>query len=98
MESVQKITCGFESLLADKEKKELAGYMQKIGFSDISAMFYDLTPETGKKVYHSFVNATIYSSLSLLFKTESLFRFPFYIDYGLKRIHSVDTIVFYFLA
>ncbi|CAH3032867.1 unnamed protein product [Porites evermanni] len=49
MESVQKITEGFESLLTDRNKKKLAGYMQKLGFEDISAMFYKLNPETGRE-------------------------------------------------
>lgn len=34
----------------EKDKKKLAGFMQKLGFDDISATFYDLNPETGKKV------------------------------------------------
>ena len=50
MESAQKITDRFIDLLTDKDKKKLAGYMQKLGFDDISAMFYSLNPESGKKV------------------------------------------------
>ena len=56
MESVQKITEGFESLLTDKDKKKLAGYMQKLGFEDISTTFYQLNPESGRKVS----NKTVY--------------------------------------
>ena len=50
MESVQKITEEFEVLLTDKDKKKMAGYMQKLGFEDIAAMFYKLNPETDRKV------------------------------------------------
>ena len=57
MESVQKITEGFNSLLTDKDRKKIAGYMQKLGFDNISATFYDLNPETGKKVNRSFGSA-----------------------------------------
>ncbi len=55
MESVQKIAQGFESLLKDKDKKRLAGYMQKLGFDDVAATFYDLQPESGKGVYNTSV-------------------------------------------
>ena len=50
MESVQKLAQGFQSLLTDRDKKKLAGYVQKLGFEDIAAMFYDLQPEGGKRV------------------------------------------------
>lgn len=50
MESVQKITEEFEVLLTDKDKKKMAGYMQKLGFEDIAAMFYKLNRETDRKV------------------------------------------------
>ena len=50
MESVQTIRDRFNDLLNDKDKKKLAGYMEKLGFNDISAMFYNLKAETGKKV------------------------------------------------
>lgn len=59
MESVQKITEGFESLLTDRNKKKLAGYMQKLGFEDISAMFYKLNPETGRKVVNQLSTALL---------------------------------------
>ena len=50
MQSVQKIAQGFQSLLTDKQKEKLAGYMQKLGFSDIASSFYELQPESGKRV------------------------------------------------
>lgn len=50
MESVQKIAQGFQSLLTDKDKKKLAGYMQKLGFHDVATTFHDLQPESGKRV------------------------------------------------
>ena len=50
MESVQKIAQDFQSLLTDKDKKKLAGFMRKLGFDDVAAPFYDLPPESGKKV------------------------------------------------
>ena len=50
MQSVQKIAQGFQSLLTDKKKEKLAGYMQKLGFSDIASSFYELQPESGKRV------------------------------------------------
>ena len=50
MQSVQKIAQGFQSLLTDKEKKRLAGCMQKLGFNDIAGSFYELQPESGKRV------------------------------------------------
>lgn len=50
MQSVQKTTQGFQSLLTDKKKEKLAGYMQKLGFSDIASSFYELQPESGKRV------------------------------------------------
>lgn len=59
MESVQKITEGFESLLTDRNKKKLAGYMQKLGFEDISAMFYKLNPETGREVVNQLSTALL---------------------------------------
>ena len=59
MESVQKITEGFESLLTDRKKKKLAGYMQKLGFEDISTTFYKLNPESGKKVDKKLSTETI---------------------------------------
>ena len=60
MESVQKIAQGFQSLLTDKDKKKLAGYIQKLGFDDVAAMFYDLQPESGKRVNTTSVNTTFY--------------------------------------
>ena len=59
MEGVQKITEGFESLLTDKDKKKLAGYMQKLGFEDISTTFYKLNPESGRKVSNKLSTETI---------------------------------------
>ena len=50
MDSVQKISQGFQRLLTDKDKKRLAGYIQKLGFDDVAAMFWDLQPESGKLV------------------------------------------------
>ena len=58
MESAQKITVGFESLLTDRNKKKLAGYMQKLGFEDITAMFYSLKSETGRKVRNQLSQST----------------------------------------
>ena len=58
MESAQKITVGFESLLTDRNKKKLAGYMQKLGFEDITAMFYNLKSETGRKVRNQLSQST----------------------------------------
>ena len=60
MESVQKIAQGFQSLLTDKERKKVAGYIQKLGFDDIAATFYDLPPESGEMVNTVSVNASLY--------------------------------------
>ena len=59
VECVRKIHCEFNSHLASRDKKKLAGYMQKLGFDDISAIFYNLKSETEKKVNHSPINALI---------------------------------------
>ena len=59
MESVQKITEEFEVLLTDKDKKKMAGYMQKLGFEDIASMFYKLNPETDRKVSNQMSNAVL---------------------------------------
>ena len=59
MESVHKITEGFETLLSDKDKKKMAGYMQKLGFEDIAAMFYKLNPETDRKVSEKLSSAVL---------------------------------------
>ena len=58
MESAQKIAVGFESLLTDRNKKKLAGYMQKLGFEDITAMFYSLKSETDRKVRNQLSQST----------------------------------------
>ena len=50
MECVRKMYYEFSSHLTRKDKKKLAGYMQKLGFDDISVMLYDLKPETENKV------------------------------------------------
>ena len=50
MESIQNMAQGFQSLFTDKDKKKLARYMQKLGFDDVAATFYDLHPESGKRV------------------------------------------------
>ena len=60
MDSVQKIAQGFQTLLADKDKKRLAGYIQKLGFDDVAAMFYDLQPESGKLVNITSVDTILY--------------------------------------
>ena len=69
MESVQKITEGFESLLTDKDKKKLAGYMQKLGFEDISTKFYQLNPESGRKVSNKLSTETISRPIKIDSKT-----------------------------
>mgnify|MGYP000397503041 CR=1 FL=1 len=56
MDSVQKISQSFQSLLTEKNKKRLAGYIQKLGFDDVAAMFWDLQPEMGKMVNTKSVN------------------------------------------
>ena len=56
MDSVHKISQSFQSLLTDKNKKRLAGYIQKLGFDDVAAMFWDLQPESGKLVNTTSVN------------------------------------------
>ncbi|KAM7443056.1 putative ATP-dependent RNA helicase ddx60 [Porites harrisoni] len=58
MESVRKITEEFEVFLTDKDKKKMAGYMQKLGFEDIAAMFYKLNPETDRKAGKLSLNTT----------------------------------------
>jgi len=58
MNSVQKIAQGFQSLLTDREKKRIAGYIQKLGFDDVAAMFYDLQPDSGKRVNTTLVNTS----------------------------------------
>ena len=60
MESVQKLAQGFQSVLTEKDKKKLAGYVQKLGFDDIAAMLYDLQPESGKRVNTISVKNTLY--------------------------------------
>ena len=50
MDSVQKISQGYQSLLTDKDKERLARSIQKLGFDDVAAMFWDLQPESGKLV------------------------------------------------
>lgn len=57
VQSVQKIAQGFSSLLTEKKKKKLAECMQKLGFNDIAGSFYELQPESGKRV-SSVKNAT----------------------------------------
>ena len=59
MDSVQKISQSFQSLLTDKNKKRLAGYIQKLGFDDVAAMFWDLQPEMGKMVNTKSVNTVL---------------------------------------
>ncbi|KAK2572321.1 putative ATP-dependent RNA helicase DDX60 [Acropora cervicornis] len=58
MDSVQKISQSFQSLLTDKNKKRLAGYIQKLGFDDVAAMFWDLQPESGKLAVQLSVHTT----------------------------------------
>ncbi|KAK2572326.1 putative ATP-dependent RNA helicase DDX60 [Acropora cervicornis] len=58
MDSVQKISQSFQSLLTDKNKKRLAGYIQKLGFDDVAAMFWDLQPEMGKMAVQLSVHTT----------------------------------------
>lgn len=60
MESVQKIAQDFQGLLKDKHKKKLAGYIQKLGFEDVAAMFYDLQPESGQGVITISVNTRLH--------------------------------------
>ena len=50
LKSVQKMAEDFHSLLTDKDKKKLAGFMQKLGFDDIAATLYDLPEESERKV------------------------------------------------
>ena len=50
LKSVQKMAEDFHSLLTDKEKKKLAGFMRKLGFDDIAATLYDLPEESERKV------------------------------------------------
>ena len=59
MDSVQKISQSFQSLLTDKNKKRLAGYIQKLGFDDVAAMFWDLQPEREKLVNTKSVNVIL---------------------------------------
>ena len=59
MDSVQKIAQDFQSLLKDKDKKRLAGYIQKLGFDDVAAMFWNLQPERAKLVNASSVNTIL---------------------------------------
>ena len=60
MESVQKIVQGFQSLLTDRDKKKLAGYVQKLGLDDLAATFYDLQPQSGKGVNTISVKSTLH--------------------------------------
>ena len=41
METTQEIAQKLQSVLTTSHKKKLAGYMQKLGFQDIAAMFSD---------------------------------------------------------
>ena len=50
LKSVQKMVEDFHSLLTDKDKKKLAGFMRKLGFDDIAATLYDLPEESERKV------------------------------------------------
>ena len=63
MESVQKIAQGFQSLLTDKDKKKLAGYVQKLGFDDVAATFFDLQLESGKQVNTTSIYTVLYWTL-----------------------------------
>ena len=69
VECVRKIHCEFNGNLTSKDKKKLAGYMQKLGFGDISAMFYELNPENENKVDHVLVKV-----LSLSFNIRNLLQ------------------------
>ena len=64
MVSVQKIAQGFQSLLTDKDKKKLAGYIQKLGFDDVAAMFYDLQPDSGKRVNTTLISLVYFGVFS----------------------------------
>ena len=50
LKSVQKMAEDFHSLLTDKNKKQLAGFMRRLGFDDIAATLYDLPEESERKV------------------------------------------------
>lgn len=50
MENVQKMAQDFQSLLTDKDKKKLAGFMGKLGFDDIAAALYEMPEGSEKKV------------------------------------------------
>ena len=50
LKSVQKMAEDFHSLLTDKDKKKLSGFMRKLGFDDIAATLYDLPEESERKV------------------------------------------------
>ena len=58
METAQKISQDDKeqqgSLLTDKDKKKLAGYMQKLGFDDIATQFSELNPGSKEKVNNMF--------------------------------------------
>ena len=69
VECVRKMHCEFNSHLTSKDKKKLAGYMQKLGFGDISALFYELNPENENKVDHVLVKV-----LSLSFNIRNLLQ------------------------
>ena len=60
MDTVQKIAQGFQSLLTDKDKKKLAGYVQKLGFDDVAATFFDSQPESGKQVNTTSIYTVLY--------------------------------------
>ena len=50
MESTQEIAQKLQSHLTVKDKKTLAGYMQKLGFQDIVSMFSDSNSESKEMV------------------------------------------------
>ncbi|XP_068713426.1 probable ATP-dependent RNA helicase DDX60 isoform X5 [Montipora foliosa] len=58
MECVRKMYHEFSIHLTRKDKKKLAGYMQKLGFDDISVIFYDLKPDTENKARQLSVHTT----------------------------------------
>ncbi|XP_068713439.1 probable ATP-dependent RNA helicase DDX60 isoform X2 [Montipora foliosa] len=58
MECVRKMYCQFSSHLTNKDKKKLAGYMQKLGFDDIAVIFYDFKPDTENKARQLSVHTT----------------------------------------
>ena len=71
MESVHTIADEFGNSLSDKEKRKLARYVEKLGFTDIASTFCPVNPESGSKVRKSAVSTLLtFPNLSVIVEYE----------------------------